>query len=92
MLPGHFTAVTIGLMFVLGMVAWWSGADITRILGLYGMLIGIFFADQSMHLAQEAHNDPAPTAIERWMQRRRWLAFVLGFMIAAVSTAIVFRK
>src|SRR3989344_3368003 len=93
--PGHFWAITLPLLIVLTVVAsiarrgdsFFFGADLRVIV----MVLGMFIADQATHLAQEAHSDPAPTWIERFMQHHKFLCQVVGVGVAALGCYLLMK-
>ena len=95
--PGHAMAATLPIACLIGLtfaLAWFLGWPVRWWLmwELVVFLIGVFIIDQSTHLQQEAHKDPPPTALERFLQDHRVYSWIIGgiLIIGSVLHAACF--
>ena len=88
--PGHTRAATLPIICLVGLtfagawfftpVRWWMMWDIIA------LILGLFIIDQSTHLQQEAHSEPAPTGFERLLQDHYALSWLAGAAIVVGAT------
>lgn len=87
-IPGHMRVCTIPLAIVLMIVAGAATGSLLAVLGILVMVLGGFVTNQTVHLHQPAHADPAPTWIERGMQKNPTWYLLGGIMLAATGLAL----
>lgn len=88
-MPGHFKVYTFWLSLFLFVGSTMYLGVIQVPIGFAFVVVGLFIGDQATHLAQADHSAPAPTAIERWMQRNPNLAKLLGTMVALMGGYLI---
>ncbi len=80
--PGHFRTLTFWLAIGLASSMYLATGRIGPVLGSVMLVLGLFLADQTTHLAQMDHSAPPPAFIEKLMQVFRWTFLIGGFGIA----------
>ncbi len=83
-IPGHFRAITVWVLLVVGLVTWITTGNLRPVVGMAVMVLGIFVADQATHLAQH-HDEVPPTWVEQIIQRHHWPSVIVSLVLALVG-------
>jgi hypothetical protein len=88
-IPGHAKAYTLWLLLILTIGVFAATGSWLKAMWTIFLVLGIFLADQAVHLAQEDHSAPPATAIEKFMQSQKIICIILGTAIALVSLLLL---
>lgn len=88
-IPGHFKAITWVLILIASFVVYSRTGNWTQVIGGILIIKGMFLADQATHLDQEAHSHPAPTSIERFLQKHKWTGILAGIILMVVGIILL---
>lgn len=88
MIPGHMKAVTWILGTVLSVVAYAATGEVSSVVGVLMLVLGMFIADQATHLAQH-HEDEPPTWLECQLQFYPRYSVAVGLALAAAGLGVV---
>lgn len=88
-IPGHARAITWVIALITVFVVYARTGNWIQVFGVLLFIKGMFLVDQATHLDQEAHSDPAPTAIERFLQRHKWTGIFVGFVLVVLGLILL---
>ena len=91
-IPGHFRAYTFWMCLAFALVTYLVSESLRAVIGAELLLTGMFFGDQTIHLAQADHSAPAATTIERLMQRKQLLFLTTGAVLTAIGLRLLLSR
>jgi uncharacterized membrane protein HdeD (DUF308 family) len=83
--PGHAKAITWIIALIAAFVVFARTGNLVQVLGILVLIKGMFLADQATHLDQEAHSEPAPTSLERFLQHYKWTGIFVGLILIVLG-------